>query len=217
MTMSESAYETTPEDVFLNVVSLMAPEDAVNALKQNIVENWWRKIMLWLKDFGASASYDIPWVEAYKAVQLLEQSPGPESLAKLGANYPEGFTLKVIAQLWDKLNEEQQKRVLRSVKHDIALHGLEYFFNSLPNILRREVSQKGGDTIVASIQRKAYEFMGGKTSFEDLMATIADLASMRKNQPIYESYMKAVALGRYVSRPELKKLVPKLFSLSSSS
>jgi len=214
--MSESVYEATSEDVILNVVSLMAPADAMNALKQDIVENWWRRIMLWLKDFGASASYDTPWVEAYKAVQLLEQSPGPESLAKLGANYPEGFTPKVIAQLWNKLNEDQRKIVLRSIKHDIALHGLEYFFNSLPNILRREVSRKGSDAIVASILRKAYEFMGGKTSFEDLMAAIADLASLRKDQPIYESYMKAVALGRYVSRPDLKKLVPKLYALSST-
>ena len=211
VSMSESVDVMSPEEIFLHEVSQMTPEDAMNVLKQNIVENWWRRITLW------PDNYDAPWVEAYKAIQLLEQSPGPEALAELGADYSEGFTSRAITRLWDKLEEDQRKRVLRSIKRGIALNALEYFFDSLLRFLRSEVSVKGGDVLAKQILEKAHEFIDEKISFDDLMTVIADLIQLRNYQRAYEPYMKTVALGRYVNSRDLKKLVSKFFALSSAT
>ena len=220
--MSNASFENEMEEELLYEVSLLTPEDADKAmdlLKQNIVEHWWRRIEWWLKGINRSGNYDAPWTEAYKAIQLLEQNPGPETLAELGANPSEGFTRRVIAQLWDILEEDQQKRVLRSIKRGIALHGLEYFFDALLDFLRREASQKEGDAIAKQILKKAYEFNNGKISFDELMNSIAELMSSHQHSDasaISKLFTEVKTLGHYINSNDLKKLVMKLYSLTSS-
>jgi hypothetical protein len=210
------------EEEFLQKVSQMTPEDAMNTLKQGVVENWWRRRILGEKyDTGTSGNYDAPWTEAYKAIELLEQNPGPEALAELGADFSEGFTRKVIARLWDKLDVNQQKRVLRSIKRGIALHGLEEFFDALLTTLHGKVPLKdeGGDVLAMQILNKAYEFIDGKISFNELMDSIAELLASYLHtdaSKLSELFREVKTLGSYVSSSDLKKFVSRLFSLVSS-
>jgi hypothetical protein len=157
----------------------------------------------------------------YKAIELLEQSPGPETLAELGADYSEDFTPKVITQLWSKLDEDQRKRVLRSIKRGIALHGLEEFFDALLNTLYPKVSLKdeGGDVLAKQILKKAYEFINEKISFDELIDSIAELLAPHLHadaSKLSELFTDVKTLGYYVNSNDLKKLVTKLFSLASS-
>jgi hypothetical protein len=218
--MSESVY-MSPEEIFLQKVSQMTPEEAMDTLKQNIVENWWRRYVLGPRYDYSVKDYEAEWEKAYKAIELLEQSPGPETLAELGADYSEDFTPKVITQLWSKLDEDQRKRVLRSIKRGIALHGLEEFFDALLNTLYPKVSLKdeGGDVLAKQILKKAYEFINGKISFDELIDSIAELLAPHLHadaSKLSELFADVKTLGYYVNSSDLKKLVTKLFSLASS-
>ena len=214
--MSDASFENVFEETFLNKVRSMTPEDAMNVLKQKIVENWYRENAAWPEG-------DImPWDKANEAIELLEQSPEPETLAKLGAAFSEGLTSRTIAQLWDKLNEDQRKRVLRSIKRGIALHGLEEFFDALLNTLHPKVSLKGegGDALAKQILKKAYEFIDGKISFDELMNSIAGLLAQYypdiDTSKLSKPFTEAKTLSYYVNNSDLKRLVSKLFSLTSS-
>jgi len=215
--MSDATFENVFEETFLNKVSSMSPEDAMNVLKQKIVENWYRENAAWPEG-------DImPWDKANEAIELLEQSPEPETLAKLGADPSEGLTSRAIAQLWDKLDENQQKRVLRSIKRGIALYGLEDFFNALLNTFHTLLSlrKEGSDVLVKQILKKAYEFIDGKISFDDLLNSIAGLLAQYypdiDTSGLSKPFTEAKTLSYYVNRRDLQKLVTKLFSLSSLS
>jgi len=190
-------------------VNELTPEDAMNILRLH-GEKIWEKIddKIWKGELEGPF-----WVWIYDAVERLEHGPEPETLIELVE--PTEYERNEIYQLWSKLSERQREKVIRDIKRDIAERGLAKFLDTLASGLTTFINMSAESNYerrraLRDVLDKAYQFLDGKISFDELMNYIAELLSIRERSSHPEFFTKGVALGNYLTRTELKKLVDKL-------
>ena len=180
----------------------MSPEEAMSILKMAVVDNWKEKAndLSWKENIWL-------WESAYETLDRLEYSQLPDVLAELSR-----YSLDDIKRMWSMISERQREKVIRDIKREIAEMGFMEFLPFMAGAVTILVNRgKEGVEAVKRVLQKAYDFMDGKTSFDDLMNTVGQLPPFNESQKVYELLMKNVALGKYLTRTELKKLLAKHF------
>jgi hypothetical protein len=193
----------------VSYVNELTPEEAMNILRLH-GENIWEKIDDKVRERELEGPF---WVCIYDAVDRLEHGPEPETLIELVE--PTEYERNEIYQLWSKLSERQREKLIRDIKRDLAERGLAKFLDTLASglttfIIMSAESNYERRRVLKDVLDKAYQFLDGKISFDELMNYIAELLSIRERSSHPELFMKGVALGKYLTRTELKKLVDKL-------
>jgi hypothetical protein len=190
-------------------VNELTPEDAMNILWLHF-EEIWKKIdnKVWKGELVGPL-----WVWIYDAVERLEHGSEPETLIELLE--PTEYERNEIYQLWSKLSEKQREKLIRDIKRDLAERGLVEFLYKLAGglttfIIMSAESNYERRRVLKDVLDKAYQFLDGKISFDELMNYIAELLSLRAHSSHPEFFTKGVALGKYLTRTELKKHVDKL-------
>jgi len=180
----------------------MTPEEAMSILKMAVVDNWLKKAdaRKWEKDIWLSES-------AYEALDYLEHGQVPDVLADLS-----GYSLDDVKRMWSMISERQREKVIHNIKREIAEMGLMESLPLMAGAVALLVNRgKEGVEAVKRVLQKAYDFMDGKTSFDDLMNAVGQLPPFNESQKAYELLVKGAALGKYLTRTELKKLLAKHF------
>ena len=167
----------------------------------------------WWEDIRAKVWDDkLPgpsWVWAYEAIERLERGPEPETLMELGEIT--GINRGEIYQIWSKLSERQREKVIRDITRSLASEGLEKFLEATADALSVFDITEEGRRSLEHILSKAVQFVKGEINFDELMNSVAELLSQRMRGRDPEIFMKGAALGKYLTRTELKKLVEKPF------
>ena len=190
-------------------VNELTPEDAMNILLLH-----GRKIWEKIYDKVWNGELEGPcWVWSYEAIERLERGPEPETLIELVE--PTEYERNEIYQLWSKLSERQREKLIRDIKRDLAERGLAKFLDTLASSLTTFINMSAESNyerrrVLKDVLDKAYQFQDGKISFDELMNYIAELLSIQERSSHPELFTKGVALGKYLTRTELKKLVDKL-------
>jgi hypothetical protein len=187
-------------------VNELTPEEAMGYLQLLFSHGWWEYIRdkIWDDKLPGPS-----WVWAYDAIERLDRGPEPETLVELGEIT--GINRNEIYQIWGKLSERQREKVIRDIKRDLASKGLEKFLEATLDALSvLDITEEGRRGLL-NIWNKAVQFMKGKIEFDELMNSIAELLSPRMRGRDLEIFMKGVALGHYLTRTELKKLVERPF------
>ncbi|MFP3320455.1 MAG: hypothetical protein RXO24_07815 [Acidilobus sp.] len=190
-------------------VNELTPEDAMNILWLH-GEKIWEKIddKIWKRELVGPS-----WVWAYEAIERLEHGPEPETLIELVE--PTEYERNEIYQLWSKLSEKQREKLIRDITRDLAERGFAEFLDTLASGLTTFINMSAESNyerrrVLKDVLDKAYQFLDGKISFDELMNYIAELLSIQERSSHPELFTKGVALGKYLTRTELKKLVDKL-------
>ena len=167
---------------------------------------WWKDIRdkIWEDKLPGPS-----WVWVYDAVERLDRGPEPETLVELGESA--GIDRNEIYQIWSKLSERQREKVIRDIKRSLASEGLEKFLEATADALSVFDITEEGRRSLEHILSKAVQFVNGKINFDELMNSVAELLSQRMRGRDPEIFMKGAALGKYLTRTELKKLVEKPF------
>jgi len=189
----------------VSLINDLTPEEAMGYMWTVGEELWWNIIdKTWDGELHGP-----PWVWVYEAIERLEHGPEPEALMELGESA--GIDHNNIHQLWSKLSEEQREKVIRDIKRYLASKGLEKFLDAtLRGLSVFDITEEGRRGL-AHILSKAVRFVKGEINFDELMNSIAELLSQRMRNRDSEFFMKGAALGKYLTRTELKKLVQKPF------
>ena len=190
----------------VSYVNELTPEEAMNYLWTLFNSMWWENIndKVWDNELPGPS-----WVWAYDAVERLERGPEPETLMELGEIT--GINRSEIYLIWSKLSERQREKVIRDITRDLASKGLEKFLEAAANALSVFDITEEGRRSLEHILSKAVQFVKGKINFDELMNSVAELLSQRMRGRDSEIFMKGAALGKYLTRTELKKLVEKPF------
>jgi DNA-binding PadR family transcriptional regulator len=190
----------------LSYVNELTPEEAMNYLRTLFNYVWWEDIRakVWEDKLPGPS-----WVWAYEAIERLERGPEPETLMELGEIT--GINRSEIYLIWSKLSERQREKVIRDITRDLASKGLEKFLEATVKALSVFDITEEGRRSLEHILNKAVQFVKGKINFDELMNSVAELLSQRMRGRDSEIFMKGVALGKYLTRTELKKLVEKPF------
>jgi len=174
----------------------------MSILKMAVVDNWKEKAndLSWKENIWL-------WESAYETLDRLEYSQLPDVLAELSR-----YSLDDIKRMWSMISERQREKVIRDIKREIAEMGFMEFLPFMAGAVTILVNRgKEGVEAVKRVLQKAYDFMDGKTSFDDLMNTVGQLPPFNESQKVYELLVKSAALGKYLTRTELKKLLAKHF------
>ena len=172
------------------------PEQALELLRLTVIENWKEKARaLRLKDDFFSL-----WEYAYDTLNYLEHSQLPDVLVELS-----GYSPSDVKRLWDMISERQREKLIRDIKREIAEMGLEEFLPLVSSVVY-SYPNRG---IAKQILQKAIDFVDGKTSFDDLMNAVGQARPFNELPRAHELFVKGAALGKYLTKTELKKLVSK--------
>ena len=190
----------------LSYVNELTPEEAMNYLRTLFNYVWWEDIRakVWEDKLPGPS-----WVWAYEAIERLERGPEPETLMELGEIT--GINRSEIYLIWSKLSERQREKAIRDITRDLASKGLEKFLEAIAGALSVFDITEEGRRSLEHILSKAVQFVKGKINFDELMNSVAELLSQRMRDRDSEIFMKGAALGKYLTRTELKKLVEKPF------
>jgi len=188
-------YDITPEEA-------MSILKATSILKTAVIDNWKEKAIA--REFK---EFVWLWESAYEALDRLEHGQLPDVLAELS-----GLSLDNIKRLWSMIPERQREKVVRDIKREIAEVGLTDFLPIVASVvILLPVKGKAGTEAAKLILLKAYDFMNGGTSFDDLMNAIGQLPAIKESQTTYERFRKGAALGKYLNKVELMRLLTKHF------
>jgi hypothetical protein len=211
MNMSESVYEMSPEDAMLHLWTFAR-------------EWWWdTRDKIWEGKLPGPS-----WRWFYDAVERLERDP-LEALIEMGESA--GFDRNEIYQTWNVLSERQREEALQYIKCAFAQKGTSDFLGRTVDYLLllittiKDIDERR--RILKDVLDKAYQFLDGKISFDELMNYIGKLLSplmngrdptllqmivkafpdplMRGMDP--EVFRKGIALSKYLTRAELENRV----------
>jgi len=173
----------------------MSPEEAMELLEMIVVDKWKEKAdaRKWEEDISL-------WEYAYDTLDRLEHSQLPDALAELS-----GYSLDDVKRLWNMISERQQEKLIRDIKRKIAEMGLEEFLPLAASVVY-SYPNRG---IAKQVLQKAIDFVDGKTSFDDLMNAVGQARPFNELPRAHKLFMKGAALGKYLTKTELKKLVSK--------
>jgi len=211
MQMSESVYEMSPEDAMLRLWI--------------VAKEWWwdTRDKIWEGKLPGPS-----WRWFYDAVERLERDP-LATLIEMGESA--GFDRNEIYQAWNMLSERQREETLQYIKRAFVQKGTSDFLGrAVDHLLLLITTIKDIDErrrILKDVLDKAYQFLDGKISFDELMNYIGKLLSplMNGRDPMLlrmiakafpdpldrgmdpEVFRKGIALSKYLTRAELENLV----------
>jgi len=209
--MSESVYEMSPEDAMLRLWI--------------VAKEWWwdTRDKIWEGKLPGPS-----WRWFYDAVERLERDP-LATLIEMGESA--GFDRNEIYQAWNMLSERQREETLQYIKRAFVQKGTSDFLGrAVDHLLLLITTIKDIDErrrILKDVLDKAYQFLDGKISFDELMNYIGKLLSplMNGRDPMLlrmiakafpdpldrgmdpEVFRKGIALSKYLTRAELENLV----------
>jgi len=209
--MSESVYEMSPEDAMLRLWI--------------VAKEWWwdTRDKIWEGKLPGPS-----WRWFYDAVERLERDP-LATLIEMGESA--GFDRNEIYQAWNMLSERQREETLQYIKRAFVQKGTSDFLGrAVDHLLLLITTIKDVDErrhILKDVLDKAYQFLDGKISFDELMNYIGKLLSplMNGRDPMLlrmiakafpdpldrgmdpEVFRKGIALSKYLTRAELENLV----------
>jgi len=209
--MSESVYEMSPEDAMLRLWI--------------VAKEWWwdTRDKIWEGKLPGPS-----WRWFYDAVERLERDP-LATLIEMGESA--GFDRNEIYQAWNMLSERQREETLQYIKRAFVQKGTSDFLGrAVDHLLLLITTIKDIDErrrILKDVLDKAYQFLDGKISFDELMNYIGKLLSPLMNgrdptllrmiakafpDPLRrgmdpEVFRKGIALSKYLTRAELENLV----------
>jgi len=209
--MSESVYEMSPEDAMLRLWI--------------VAKEWWwdTRDKIWEGKLPGPS-----WRWFYDAVERLERDP-LATLIEMGESAR--FDRNEIYQAWNMLSERQREETLQYIKRAFVQKGTSDFLGrAVDHLLLLITTIKDVDErrhILKDVLDKAYQFLDGKISFDELMNYIGKLLSplMNGRDPMLlrmiakafpdpldrgmdpEVFRKGIALSKYLTRAELENLV----------
>ena len=203
----------------------LTPEDAMIRLWVAAKDWWWNtRDKIWEGELPGPS-----WRWFYKAVERLERGPELEALIELGEIG--GFDRNEIYQAWNKLSERQRKELIRDIKQAYAQKGTSDFLGVTVDHLLLLIStikdKNERRRVLKDVLDKAYQFLDGKISFDELMNYIAKQLSplLYGRNPMLlqmidqafpdplrrgldpEVFREGIALSKYLTRAELEKRV----------